>query len=107
MEKELREFNPQEIVEAFQVVGKTFGQLAWMALRFGSEHFDGRTAIAAAPVEAAIFDRAGAAKYLVISEALFDQLRKTEDFGEFELGNRPKFPRDKLDSYIKRKRKGG
>lgn len=101
-----QDFQYSQIVEAFSVIGKAFGQLFVVILRVGVAYVEGRHPAANTPVtlQPAALDKQAACKYLSIRRTKFDELRKVEDLGEFIDAGRPKFPRDKLDAYLAKQR---
>lgn len=109
-----QDFQYQQIVEAFSVIGKACGQVFVLILRIGLVYVEGRItgrissgANQEPTVERAVFDRKAAANYIGLGLTKFDELRQIEDLGEFKDAGRPKFPKQYLDAYIKRRRKGG
>lgn len=100
------EFQAQQIVEAFQIIGKAFGQLVVLVLRIGMAYVEGRHPAAITAVQPPGLDRNSAITYLQTNRTTFANLRKTEDFGEYEDCGKVKFSRDKLDAYIARRRIG-
>jgi len=98
--------NDSQIIEAFQVIGRAFGQLVVLVLRIGMAYVEGKHPVAVAAIQPPGLDRNSAITYLQTNRTTFAKLRKTEDFGEYEDCGKTKFSRDKLDAYIARRRNG-